>query len=223
MKYYIYNNKINKKELFNVFDLLKTKSSKNFVESIDVSVNLLLNYKNIKYTINSSLIFPYSVKKKAKKKILVFTDSPNFKLAYSSGAYYVGNEELIDKVKKNKIKYDIVICTPNVINLVNKIKFILGPKGLIPNIKFNTITNDLKKSITEFIKGKLIYKSDKFGIVNISIGNINFSNEELFLNLCYLLNDIFINKPINIKSIFFIKNIFVSSTMGISYLINLNN
>ncbi len=214
------NIKKNKKKIIKIFDLIKKNSKKKFVESIDVDINLLLDCKNINQNFCGSLLLPYS--NKSKKKIVVFTDESNFKIAYKAGAFFVGNNDLFNKIKNNEIKYDLVICSYNYINIVSKLGYILGPKGLMPNLKLGTITNDIRNTVSDFIKGKIIYKADKYGIIHLSIGKINFSNKELFTNFFYLINSILLNKLNKINSNIFIKKVSISSTMGKGYIINLN-
>ncbi len=210
----------NKKKIIKIFNLIKKNSKRKFNESIDVDINLLLNNKDINQIICGSVLLPY--RKKNKKKIVVFTDESNFKIAYKSGAFFVGNDDLFNKIKNNEIEYDLVICSCNYINVVSKLGYILGPKGLMPNLKLGTITNDIKNTVSEFVDGKIIYKTDKYGIIHLSIGNVNFSVKKLFSNFFYLINSILLNKLNKINNNFLIKKISISSTMGKSYIINLN-
>ncbi len=210
----------NNKNIIKIFNLIKNNSNKKFNESIDVDINLLLDYKNSNQNIYGNLIFPYKVN--LKKKIVVFTDESNFKIAYKAGAFYVGNDDLFNKIKNNEIKYDLVICSSNYVNFVSKLGYILGPKGLMPNLNLGTITDNIEYTINNFIKGNIIYKSDKYGIIHLSIGKINFSNDELLSNFNYLINSILLNKFNKNKNNNFIKKISISSTMGKSYIINLN-
>ncbi len=216
MKKYNSNEKI-----FKIFNLIKENSKKKFNESIDVSINLSLkNSKNLNNIIYGSVLFPY--KKNIYKNIVVFTNKSNFDIAYNSGAYFVGNNDLFNKIKNNNIKYDLVICTSDYVNIVSKLGYILGPKGLMPNINLGTITDNLKDTISDYIKGKIIYKSDKYGIIHISIGKINFPNKELLNNFSCLIDSILLNKFNKLKNNSFIKKINISSTMGKNYIINLN-
>ncbi len=210
----------NKNKIIKILDLIKKKSKKKFNESIDVDINLLLDNKDINQVICGSVLLPY--RKKSNKKIVVFTDESNFKIAYKSGAFFAGNDDLFYKIKNNKIKYDLVICSCDYINIVSKLGYILGPKGLMPNLKLGTITNDIENTVFEFVNGKIIYKTDKYGIIHLSIGKINFSSKELFYNFSCLINSILLNKSNKINDSFLIKKINISSTMGKSYIINLN-
>lgn len=210
----------NDKKIIKIFDLIKKNSNKKFNESIDVDVNLLLDYKNNNQNIYGNLLFPYKLN--IKKKIVVFTDESNFKIAYKAGAFFVGNDDLFNKIKNNEIEYDLVICSSNYINVVSKLGYILGPKGLMPNLKLGTITDNIKYTISNFVKGNIIYRSDKYGIIHLSIGKINFSNNKLLSNFYCLINSILLNKLNKNKNNNFIKKINISSTMGRSYIINLN-
>ncbi len=210
---------VNKEQIIDIFNLIKKKSNRKFIESIDISINLSFNKNIIDKCIYGSVLLPYRINNNI--KILVFTNNNNYEIANISGATYVGNKDLIKIIKDNKIKYDIVLSTPDVLNIVSKVGYILGPKGLMPNLKLGTITNDLKKTIFEFKNGKIIYKSDKFGIINCSIGKINFSSENLYNNTLYFIYSVINIKNSN-KNNFLINKITVSSTMGKSYIINLN-
>ncbi len=209
---------LNKNNLIEIFDNIKKKSKSSFIESIDIAINLNIDTKNIDHNIKGNVLLPFNVSKK--KKIIVFAPKSKSKIAYSSGAYYVGMEDLFNKVKNNLIKYDLVISTLDSVKLVSKLGEILGPKGLMPNLKLGTITDDLEDSICKFIKGQITYKNDKFGIIHSIIGKINFSNNELLENYICLINSVKSNKPNNLKNNIFFKKIFISSTMGKSFLVN---
>ncbi len=203
----------NKDKILNIFLSIKKKKNK-FIESIDVAINLSLNMDNkINNNVRGCVLFPNILKKKY--KIAVFTYKKYYDVAYKAGAYVVGSEDLIKKVKNGFINFNLVIVTVDFVKILSKIGHILGPKDLMPDLKLGTITNSLKESVESFNNGKVIYKSDKFGIIHSSIGDINFTIYQLFDNFLALLNSIKLNKFIDIKKISF------SSTMGKSYIINL--
>ncbi len=203
-----------------VFDLLKNEYKRNFIESVDVSINLNINTKDINQYIYGYVLLPYGSGKVY--KIAVFDNINSKELIYSWGAYLVGMEDLVNNILKNKkCNFNLVIATLDSIKLVNKISHILGPKKLMPNIKFGTVTSNLKKTIKNFLKGQIIYKNDKFGIINASIGRINFSSRKLSINLLTLIESIKSNKPKFVKNINFINKIYISSTMSNSYIVNL--
>ncbi len=211
----------NKDVLIKIFNIIKSKSKINFIESIDVAINLFIDTKDVDQNVKGSVLLPYNFNKK--KKIIVFAPKSKENIAYSSGAFLVGMEDLFDKVKNNLIDYDIVISTLEAVKLVSKLGQILGPKGLMPNLKFGTITNNLEKTILEFMKGKVTYKNDKFGIIHSVIGKINFTSDQLLENFICLINSVKFNKPNKLKSSIFFKKIVISSTMGKGFLFNFNS
>ncbi len=210
----------NKNNLIKIFDNIKKKSRFNFIESIDIVVNLNIDTSDMNQNIKGVILLPFSINKK--KKIIVFAPKSKENIAYSSGAYFVGMENLFYKVKNNLIKYDVVISTIESMKLVSKLGEILGPKGLMPNIKLGTITDNLEVNISKFVKGQITYKSDKFGIIHSVIGKTNFSNDKLLDNYICFINSIKSNKPNKLKNNIFFKKIFISSTMGRSFLVNLD-
>ncbi len=211
----------NKSNLIKIFDFIKKKSKFNFIESIDIAINLFIDTKDINQNIKGSILLPYGMVKK--NKVIVFASKSKENIAYSSGAYFVGMENLLDKVKNNSIKYDVVISSLEGVKLVSKLGQILGPKGLMPDLKFGTITDDLKNSVEKFSRGQITYKNDKFGIIHSVIGKINLSSDQLLDNFICFINSVKSNKPNKIKDDLFFKKIFISSTMGKSFLIDLNN
>ncbi len=207
-----------RKNVINTFSLIKKKSKKKFIESIDVDINLYIKKKNINNDICGSILLPKNIGKK--KKIVVFTSKENFDNAYKFGAFLVGNEDLIDKILNKKIKYDIIISTPDVIKTVNKLSNFLISKNMMPNIKFGTITKDLKKTILEFKERRIIYTVDKYGIIHSRIGTLRISDNDLFDNFFSLYSKI---DSLKNKNGFLIKKITLSSTMGKGYVVYKNN
>ncbi len=210
----------NKNVLIKIFEDIKKTSKSNFIESVDIAVNLSIDTKNINQTVRGSILLPYNIGKT--KKVIVFASKSKEKISYSAGAFFVGMEDLFYKVKNNIIKYDVVLSTLDAMKLVSKLGQILGPKGLMPNLKLGTVTDDLENSISKFVKGQITYKNDKFGIIHSTIGKLNFTNNQLLDNFMCFINSIISNKPNQLKGNFFLKKIFISSTMGKSFLVNLN-
>ncbi len=210
----------NKDNLIKIFNFIKNKSKINFIESIDIAINLSIDTKDVTQNIKGNVLLPHNFGKK--KKIIVFTPKSKESIAYSSGAFLVGMDDLFDKVKNNLIEYDVVISSLEAVNLVSNLGPILGPKGLMPNLKLGTITNDLEKTILNFTKGQITYKNDRFGIIHSIIGKINFTNDQLLDNFICFVNSVEFNKPNNFKGSIFLKNIYVSSTMGKSFLVKFN-
>ena len=138
------------------------------------------------------------------------------------GAEIAGSQDLLDKISNGELNFDKLICTPGMMSKIGKLGKILGPKGLMPNPKLGTVSNDLKKSITDIKSGLVEIKNDKDGNLALSIGRKNFSKEKLQENYKYFIDFLKKEKPENIKGEF-IKNIFLTSTMGISYKLGSKN
>ena len=148
-----------------------------------------------------------------KIKIAVFADGDDLKKAKDSGADIVGSEELVDKVKNGEINFDKCIATPGMMPKVSVLGQILGPKGLMPNPKLGTVTNDLSSAIKNIKSGQIEYKTDKAGLVHAPVGKISFSDDELKKNIVFFLDELKKKKPENSKGVF-IKKFFIASTMG---------
>ncbi|MFI4853176.1 MAG: 50S ribosomal protein L1 [Candidatus Makana argininalis] len=200
--------------------ILKNISIVNFIESIDVSIKLGIKYHNNDQHVLGNTILPYGTGRKI--IIAVFAKGKDAYNAKLYGADIVGMESLYKKIKNGYKKIDILIASKDSMKIVNKLVNIIGPRGLMPNDKFGTITDDIIKSLKNFKKGQINYKSDKYGIINTTFGKINFSNKKLIKNLENLVFSIKKNKPVNSKGTY-IKKIQVSTTMGIGLSIDINS
>jgi large subunit ribosomal protein L1 len=148
-----------------------------------------------------------------KIKIAVFAEGADADVAKKNGADIVGSDDLIESVKKGDIKFDKCISTPQMMVKVSSIGQILGPKGIMPNPKLGTVTKDLTEAIKNIKAGQVEYKTDKAGIVHLSIGKISFTDEELRKNITFFFSELQKKKPTSSKGIF-IKKIYINSTMG---------
>ncbi|MFI4847432.1 MAG: 50S ribosomal protein L1 [Candidatus Makana argininalis] len=200
--------------------ILKKISIVNFIESLDVSIKLGIKYNNIDQNVSGNTILPYGTGRKI--IIAVFAEGKDADNAKLHGADIVGMKSLYKKIKNGYKKIDVIIASKNSMNIVNKLINILGPRGLTPNDKFGTITNDIIKSIKNFRKGQINYKSDKYGIINTTIGKLNFDNIKLIGNLENLILSIKKNKPVTSKGTY-IKKIKISTTMGVGLSIDKNS
>ena len=202
-------------------DLVKETCTTKIDESIDLSIRI--NTKQSKggdFNLRTVVKLPNGNGKKF--KIAVLCEQEKVQEAIKVGADIAGSQDLLDKISSGELNFDKLICTPGMMSKIGKLGKILGPKGLMPNPKLGTVSNDLKKSITDIKTGLVEIKNDKDGNLALSIGRKNFSKEKLQENFKYFIDFLKKEKPENIKGEF-IKNIFLTSTMGISYKLGSKN
>ena len=206
------------KEKLNIsksLDLIKDTCTSKMDESIDLSIKI--NTKQSKggdFNLRTIVKLPHGNGKKF--KIAVLCEQEKVEEAKKIGADVAGSQELLVKMSNGELNFDKLICTPGMMSKIGKLGKILGPKGLMPNPKLGTVSNDLKKSVTDIKTGLVEIKNDKDGNLALSIGRKNFSKEKLEENYKYFIEFLKKEKSENIKGEF-IKNIFLTSTMGISY------
>ena len=198
-------------KLKDAVDISKKFASKKFDESLDISIILGIDAKKSDQQIRGVTSLPKMPKKNI--KIAVFADEDDIEKAKKAGAEIVGGDDLIDKIKKGELNFDKCISTPKMMVKVSSLGQILGPKGLMPNPKLGTVTNDVANTIKNIKLGQVEYKTDKAGIIHASVGKISFSADELKKNIEFLLQEIKKKKPETSKGIF-IKKFFINSTMG---------
>ena len=202
-------------------DLLKETCTSKIDESVDLSIRI--NTKQSKggdFNLRTVVKLPHGSGKKF--KVAVLCEQEKVEEAKKSGADIAGSQDLLDKISNGELNFDKLICTPGMMSKIGKLGKVLGPKGLMPNPKLGTVSNDLKKSITDIKTGLIEIKNDKDGNLALSIGRKNFSKEKLQENYKFFIEFLKKEKPENIKGEF-IKNIFLTSTMGISYKIGSKN
>ena len=210
-----FSTKGKKIELKEVFDLVKKTSTTKFDESIDVSMRINLKQsKGADFNLRTTIKLPNGSGKK--HKIAVLCESDKIEEAKKSGADLVGSDDLLEKIGGGKINFDKLVCTPGMMGKIGKHGKVLGPKGLMPNPKLGTVTADVKKAVQDIKTGLVEIKNDKDGNLASTIGRKSFSNEKLLNNYNHFIESIKKEKPSTIKGDF-IKNIFITSTMGISY------
>jgi len=196
-----------------VITVLKDTPKLNFKkhESVDVSVQLGIDPTKSDQMIRSSSSLPHGNGKEV--RIAVFADGEDEQVALDAGADKVGMKSLHDEIKSKVINYDVIIARLDAMKYISDLGPILGPRGLMPNIKMGTLTSDIKKSVLNVKNGQVNYKSEKNGIIHCSIGKINFDINKIKENLEKLLSDIKKLKPNTSKGIF-IRKIILSTTMG---------
>lgn len=193
-------------------ELTKKLSKTKFDASVEIHFKLGINPKKGDQQIRSTVVLPYGTGKTI--KIAAFVSDEKIEEVKNAGADYVGNDDLITKIKKTeKTNFHIAIAEPMIMRNLSQIAKILGTRGLMPSPKNETITSDPVKTITELKKGKINFKNDDTANIHTVIGKISFDSKKLIENFKILLNSVLKNKPITVKGIY-IKNITISSSMG---------
>ena len=206
----------NKKfELKEIIDLVKKNATTKFDESIDVSLRINLKQsKGGDLSLRTVVKLPNGSGKKS--KVAVLCEQDKVEEAKKSGAEVVGSDDLIEKISSGKFDFTNLISTPAMMGKIGKHGKVLGPKGLMPNPKLGTVTNDITKAVKDIKTGLVEIRNDKDGNLASTIGRKSFSNEKLLENYKHFIDSVKKEKPDTIKGEF-IKNIFITSTMGISY------
>ncbi len=193
-------------------ELVKKTSTTKFDGSVEVHFNLGIDPAKSDQSVRGTLTLPHSIGKT--KRIAAFVDSTNEKAAEEAGADIVGGDALIAEIASSgKIAFDVAIATPNMMPKLAKVAKILGPKGLMPNPKSETVTTDVKKTIAELKKGKVSFKNDDTGNVHQMIGKVSLDSAKLLENLQALLENLRRSKPASSKGVF-IKSCTLTSSMG---------
>ncbi len=191
--------------------ILKKQPKAGFDESVDISVKLAKKPVQAEQQIRTTIALPQGTGKKV--KVLVFVRGENEKKAKEAGADYAGADEYIEKIKGGWLDFDVAIATPDMMKEVGKLGKILGTKGLMPNPKSGTVTPDPAKAVKEFKAGKTEYRTNKEGVVNLSVGKISFSEEALKENVEYFITN-FVRLPALSTKGQYIRSMNVSTTMG---------
>lgn len=215
-----YQDKIEPGKFYPVKDaleLLKDISSVKFDESVDVAVNLGVDARKSDQQVRGSTVLPKGTGKTV--RVAVFTQGENAKIAEAAGADAVGFEDLAEAMQKGDIDYGVVIATPDAMPVVGKLGKVLGPRGLMPNPKVGTVTNDVKQAVENAKGGQVRYRTDKNGIIHCTIGKVSFEADALIENLHSLLIDLQKAKPSSAKGIYLGK-LSISTTMGPGVLID---
>ena len=198
-----------------ILDLVKKNSNTKFDESIDISLRLNLKQsKGGDFSLRNILKLPNGSGKK--EKIAVICESDKINEFKKSGAEIVGSDDLIEKISSGKFDFTKLICTPAMMGKIGKHGKVLGPKGLMPNPKLGTVSNDIMKAVNEIRNGLIEIRNDKDGNLGSTIGRKSLTTEKLLENFNYFVESIKKEKPDTIKGEF-IKNVYITSTMGISY------
>ena len=202
-------------ELKDIFDLVKKTSTAKFDESIDISMRINLKQsKGGDFNLRTVIKLPNGSGKSF--KVAVLCESDKLEEAKKSGAEIYGSEDLLEKISSGKFSFNKLICTPGMMAKLGKHGKVLGPKGLMPNPKLGTVSNDITKAVTDIKNGLVEIKNDKDGNVSSTIGRKSFSNENLLKNYSHFIENLKKERPDAMKGEL-IKNVFITSSMGVSY------
>ncbi|MBO8169377.1 MAG: 50S ribosomal protein L1 [Thermoanaerobacteraceae bacterium] len=198
--------------------LVKETAPANFDETVEVAVKLGVDPRHADQQVRGTVVLPHGTGKT--QRVLVFAKGEKAKEAEEVGADYVGAEELAEKIQGGWLDFDVAIATPDMMSVVGKLGRILGPRGMMPNPKAGTVTNDIKRAVEEVKAGKIEYRVDKAGIIHAPIGKVSFDDEKLQENFKTLIDALVKARPAAAKGQY-MRSITLSSTMGPGIKVNL--
>jgi len=198
-------------------DVMKATKKTKFNETVEIAMSLGVDPKKSDQMVRGAATLPNGTGKTV--KILVFANGDKAKEAEEAGADFIGEDDIIEKITKGFIDFDLAISTPDLMKKVGKLGKILGVRGLMPNPKVGTVTNDIKKVVNEAKKGRVQFKLDKNGNIHTIVGKISFEKDKLKENILYLLTEVKRAKPQSAKGTYF-KSVTLSTTMGVGVPLN---
>ncbi len=209
-----YKDKVSRDQVLSVDEalaLVKELASAKFSESVDISLNLGIDPRKSDQVVRGSVVLPNGTGRDV--RVAVFTQGENADKAKAAGADAVGMDELAEAMKGGDLDYGTVIATPDAMRVVGQLGRVLGPRGLMPNPKVGTVTQDVEAAVKAAKGGQVRFRADKAGIVHCTIGKVDFDVNALKENMAALLADVVKAKPASAKG-HYLKRLSVSSTMG---------
>ena len=191
--------------------LVKSLASATFDETVEVAVRLGVDPRKADQMVRGTVALPAGTGKDV--RVAVFAQGEAAQQARDAGADMVGADDLADEIQKGNLNFDVAIATPDLMPMVGRLGRVLGPRGLMPNPKTGTVTQDVARAVTEFKGGKVEYRTDRYGNVHVPIGKTSFTPDALEQNLRALLDELQRAKPASAKGRY-LKKIAVTSTMG---------
>ena len=198
---------------------IKKNCTAKFDESVDLSLNINNKQKKSEISIRTVVNLPGGTGKKV--KVAVICENSKIEEVKKAGADIVGGDELIEKIKSGEINFEKLICTPSMMIKLSKLGKVLGPKGLMPNPKLGSVTNDLNTAIKDAKSGQVEIRNDKDGNIGVSIGKKSFSDDKLIKNYNAIIETLEKEKSNNTIKGDLINSIFITSTMGVAYKLKL--
>ena len=193
------------------FDLVKQLSNRNFDETVEASFRLGVDPRKADQMLRGTVSLPSGTGKDV--RVAVFAAGDAAREAEEAGADVVGTDDLVDRIQKGFVDFDVAIATPDLMGQVGKLGRVLGPRGLMPNPKTGTVTNDVGKTVADFKGGKVEYRTDRYGNVHVPIGKVSFDQADLQKNFSAVIEELERAKPSSSKGKY-LKKVVVSSTMG---------
>jgi large subunit ribosomal protein L1 len=210
-KYVEAEKKVDRQKAYPLSDsikLLKEASYAKFDQTVEMSINLNILQK---HTVRDTVVLPFGTGKKV--RVLVFAKADKAKEAQDAGADFVGEDDLVEKIKGGWFDFDVAVAAPDMMKSVGKIGQLLGKRGLMPNPKTGTVTNDIKRTVGELKKGRIEFRADKSGIIHLGIGKMSMEDSALVENIKALYEGVLHRRPSDLKGDY-IKSMYVSATMG---------
>ncbi len=199
--------------------LVKENCTTKFDESIDLSFQINNKQKKSEINIRTSVNLPGGTGKTV--KVAVVCEDNKSQEAKDAGADIVGGDEFVEKIKGGELNFEKLICTPGMMIKLSKLGKVLGPKGLMPNPKLGSVTNDLTKAVSDAKSGQVEIRNDKNGNIGVSIGKKSFDDEKLVKNYNAIIDALEKEKSNNTLKGDLVKQVFITSTMGVSYKVKL--
>ena len=202
-----------------VMEMLKKQPKRKFVESVDVAVKLGIDPKKSDQNVRGALTLPNSLGKKI--TVVAFVEGDKAEEAKKAGADIIGSDDLMDKYKDGNIDFDVAVTTPALMKIVSKLAKVLGPKGLMPNPKSGTVTENIEKAVKDLKHGQVIFKAEQQGIIQGTIANSGMDSAQITENLNSFIAELQRLRPASSKGIY-IKDIYLSTSMGPGYRIDVS-
>ncbi|HOC29133.1 MAG TPA: 50S ribosomal protein L1 [Treponemataceae bacterium] len=195
-------------DLAKACELVKELKFAKFDETVEVHVSLKLGKSQ---SVRDTVVLPHQFREE--KKVMVFCKEDRVKEALDAGAAYAGSDEYIEKVKGGWLEFDIAVATPDMMKDVGRLGMVLGRKGLMPNPKTGTVTNDIAAAINELKKGRVEFRADKTGVIHLAVGKVSMDSDKIAENISAFLVEMMRKKPSDAKADF-VQSVSVSSTMS---------
>ncbi|MDI6641358.1 MAG: 50S ribosomal protein L1 [Elusimicrobiota bacterium] len=197
--------------LSDAIDLLKQTAKVKFDETAELHIRLNIDPKKSDQLVRGTVFLPHGIGKT--RKIAVIAKGEKLKEAESSGANFVGSDDLIEKIQKGFLEFDVLVATPDAMKDLSKLGKLLGPRGLMPNPKAGTVTFEIAKTVKELKTGRIEYKNDSYGIIHCPVGKVSFEKEKLIENIKTLIESVVKSKPVTVKGQY-LRSVTICTSMG---------